>query len=58
MPGSCSGFEATADPSVDPSASVTAVRVLDPLYPRVVGAPWGRAPRQTPASAWLSLQQG
>ncbi len=39
-----SGFEATADPAVDPAARVTAVRVLDPLYPRIVGAPWGPGP--------------
>jgi hypothetical protein len=39
-----SGFEATADPATDPTARVTAVRVLDPLYPRLVGAPWGPGP--------------
>jgi hypothetical protein len=39
-----SGFEATADPAVDPSARVTAVRVLDPLYPRSVGGRWGPGP--------------
>ncbi len=39
-----SGFEATADPATDASARVTAVRVLDPLYPRIVGAPWGPGP--------------
>ena len=39
-----SGYEATADPATDPSARVTAVRVLDPLYPRIVGAPWGPGP--------------
>jgi hypothetical protein len=39
-----SGFEATADPATDASARVTAVRVLDPLYPRSVGGPWGPGP--------------
>ena len=39
-----SGFEATGDPVVDTAARVTAVRVLDPLYPRLVGAPWGPGP--------------
>jgi len=49
-----SGFEATADPAIDPSARVTAVRVLDPLYPRPVGAPW--APGPSP-DARLSVAQ-
>ncbi len=35
-----SGFEATSDPA-DRSALVTAVRVLDPLYPRPVVGRWG-----------------
>jgi hypothetical protein len=39
-----SGFEATADPLSDPAARVTAVRVLDPLYPRPVGGRWGPGP--------------
>jgi hypothetical protein len=39
-----SGFEATGDPSFDPAAHVTAVRVLDPLYPRPVGGAWGPGP--------------
>jgi hypothetical protein len=38
-----SGFEASADPTQDPEARVTAVRVLDPLYPRAGGA-WGPTP--------------
>lgn len=38
-----SGFEATADPTRDPEATVTAVRVLDPLYPRAGGS-WGPTP--------------
>jgi hypothetical protein len=38
-----SGFEASADPTGDPTARVTAVRVLDPLYPRPGGA-WGPTP--------------
>jgi len=47
-----SGFEATADPAADPAARILAVRVLDPLYPRV-SSRWGRSPapgaRLTPA---------
>jgi hypothetical protein len=39
-----SGFEADADPATDPTATVRTVRVLDPLYPRAVGAPWGPGP--------------
>jgi len=39
-----SGFEATGDPATDPAARVKAIRVLDPLYPRSVGAPWGPGP--------------
>ena len=38
-----SGFEATGDPVADPTARVTAVRVLDPLYPRAGGS-WGPTP--------------
>ncbi len=38
-----SGFEATGDPLVDAAARITAVRVLDPLYPRPGGA-WGATP--------------
>ena len=39
-----SGFEATADSLTDPATRVTAVRVLDPLYPRPIDAPWGPGP--------------
>jgi len=38
-----SGFEATADPTLYSAAQITAVRVLDPLYPRPGGA-WGPTP--------------
>jgi hypothetical protein len=38
-----SGFEATGDPAVDPGAVVTAVVILDPLYPRTTRS-HGRAP--------------
>lgn len=38
-----SGFEATSDPLVDPAARITAVHVLDPLYPRPGGV-WGATP--------------
>ncbi len=38
-----SGVEATADPTLAPSARISAVRVLDPLYPRPGGA-WGATP--------------
>ena len=49
-----SGFEATGDPATDSSARVTAVRVLDPLYPRPVGSPWGPGPAP---DALLSVAQ-
>jgi hypothetical protein len=39
-----SGFRATADPSDTTAFKVTAVTVLDPLYPRV-SPRWGRGPR-------------
>jgi len=39
-----SGFQATADPLGGADISVTAVTVLDPLYPRV-SPRWGRGPR-------------
>ena len=39
-----SGFEAAADSLTDPATRVTAVRVLDPLYPRPIDAPWGPGP--------------
>ncbi len=48
------GFEATGDPATDSSARVTAVRVLDPLYPRPVGSPWGPGPAP---DALLSVAQ-
>jgi hypothetical protein len=38
-----SGFEATADPLVDPDAKVTHLYVLDPYYPRVSKS-WGPGP--------------
>jgi hypothetical protein len=38
-----SGFEASADPTQSPEARVTAVHVLDPLYPRA-GGTWGPTP--------------
>jgi hypothetical protein len=49
-----SGFEATGDPAADPSARVTGVQVLDPLYPRSVGSPWGPGPAP---NATLSVAQ-
>ena len=36
------GFESTGNPRRDPDARVTAVRVMDPLYPH--GSVWGRSP--------------
>ena len=39
-----SGFTSLGDPVLDPSFSVTAVRVLDPLYP-YGDAKWGASPR-------------
>ncbi|MCU0504903.1 MAG: hypothetical protein MUE82_03865 [Chloroflexi bacterium] len=39
-----SGFEADGDPASATTATVRSVRVLDPLYPRAVGAPWGPGP--------------
>jgi hypothetical protein len=39
-----SGFESTGDPASDPQATVTGVRVLDPLYPRGSSV-WGRSPK-------------
>jgi hypothetical protein len=39
-----SGFQATADPLGGADISVSAVTVLDPLYPRV-SPRWGRGPR-------------
>ena len=36
------GFKATGDPRTDPDATVTRVRVMDPLYPH--GSRWGPSP--------------
>jgi hypothetical protein len=37
------GFEASGDPGVDAGATITALRVMDPLYPNTEKR-WGRAP--------------
>ncbi len=39
-----SGFESVGDPASDPDATITGVRVLDPLYPRGSSV-WGRSPK-------------
>jgi hypothetical protein len=39
-----SGFESVGDPASDPDATITGVRVLDPLYPRG-STVWGRSPK-------------
>ena len=39
-----SGFTSAGDPATDPGATVTGVRVLDPLYPRG-SSTWGRSPK-------------
>ena len=39
-----SGFVSVGDPASDPDATITGVRVLDPLYPRG-STVWGRSPK-------------
>jgi hypothetical protein len=39
-----SGFTSLGDPATDPDATITGVRVLDPLYPRG-SSRWGRSPK-------------
>jgi hypothetical protein len=39
-----SGFTSVGDPATDPDATITGVRVLDPLYPRGSSV-WGRSPK-------------
>jgi hypothetical protein len=38
-----SGFESIGDPAIHADAAITAVRVLDPLYPHGSGT-WGPSP--------------
>ncbi len=50
-----SGFQATADPRLDPTARVTAATIFDPLYP-FGSSTWGRSPR--PAESLTPSQIG